>query len=346
VRLKRLFDLLCILLGDTFLEHLRDRLNKLFSLKIIIISKKRMFAPTTHNTHLDEGEVRHDRLDLFNDLRLGTGVERLEPHVENRLFFRLGRFLRRRRIVCVCDRTRAGDRNRCTRCRECDFLDIQTRLELRFKKFIIGRAASCSSNFTLRSVTRSEAWSNVRADMSSTSLCSAGSDDGVGVVGGGGGDEEEGDASVVVVVASARAARRAGGVPRVLCDEQSEGQRQDLLRRARAGVEDIFAHQCRWVEVRRAKYKRVCMFSLGVERRPCLSWLATGVCVDVRADFTAPPPGFGSIGPLTLPPFGPVTLQDDKFSDVQPRVVWLLPGLSQQYMFLMATMKPALVIKQ
>lgn len=50
--------------------------------------------------------------------------------------------------------------------------------------------------------------------MSSTSLCSAGSDDAVGVVGGNGGGGE--DASVVVAVASERVARRPGGV-RSLC---------------------------------------------------------------------------------------------------------------------------------
>lgn len=200
-----------------------------------------MFAPTTpgKDTHLDEGEVRHDRLDLFDDLRLGTGVERLEPHVENRLFFRLG-FLRRRRLVCGA-RTRAGGRNRCARCRECDFLDVQTRLEL-IKQFIFLLLLGAGElSTTLRSVTRSAAWSSVRPDMSSTILCSAGSDDGVGAVavGGGGGDEEEGDASVVAAVASARAARRPiVGVPRAvrgLCKsrewsetELNEGRGEDL----------------------------------------------------------------------------------------------------------------------
>jgi hypothetical protein len=51
--------------------------------------------------------------------------------------------------------------------------------------------------------------------MSSTILCSAGSDDGVGVVGGGGVGNEEDDASVAAV-ASARAARRTVGAPRAL----------------------------------------------------------------------------------------------------------------------------------
>ena len=33
VRLKHLFDLLCIFLGETFLDHLRERLDELFSLR-------------------------------------------------------------------------------------------------------------------------------------------------------------------------------------------------------------------------------------------------------------------------------------------------------------------------
>jgi hypothetical protein len=63
--------------------------------------------------------------------------------------------------------------------------------------------------FTLRSVTRSAAWRSVRVDMSSTSLCSAGSEDsgGVGVeVSGGGGGDDDGVEVVAsaVAVASAR----------------------------------------------------------------------------------------------------------------------------------------------
>jgi hypothetical protein len=67
---------------------------------------------------------------------------------------------------------------------------------------------------TLRSVTRSAAWRSVRDDMSSTSLCSAGSEgegegDGVSVEDGGGGDGD--DVEVVasaVAVASARTRTR------------------------------------------------------------------------------------------------------------------------------------------
>ena len=58
----------------------------------------------------------------------------------------------------------------------------------------------------MRSVTRSEAGRSVRADMSSTSLCSAGSEGDVDVEVGGGGDDV-GSVDVVasaVAVASAR----------------------------------------------------------------------------------------------------------------------------------------------
>ena len=78
------------------------------------------------------------------------------------------------------------------------------------------------TRLTLRRVTRSAAWSSVRADMSSTILCRAGSEgvgpvpaelgagelvllesDGRAAAGGGGGDDD--DALVVVAVASVRA---------------------------------------------------------------------------------------------------------------------------------------------
>jgi hypothetical protein len=71
----------------------------------------------------------------------------------------------------------------------------------------------------LRSVTRSEAWRSVRADMSSTSLCSAGSEgDGVGVevavevgeIGDGGGGVEV--VASAVAVASARTRIHAKGL--------------------------------------------------------------------------------------------------------------------------------------
>ena len=74
--------------------------------------------------------------------------------------------------------------------------------------------------------------------MSSTILCSAGSDDGVGVVGGGGNGEEECDASVVAAVASARAARRTVGVARVvrgLCTNIAKGSETELRRTPREG---------------------------------------------------------------------------------------------------------------
>jgi hypothetical protein len=61
-------------------------------------------------------------------------------------------------------------------------------------------------NFTFRSVTRSEAWRSVRADMSSTSLCSAGSEVEVGDVAGeigGGGDDDGAEVGVACAVAVA-----------------------------------------------------------------------------------------------------------------------------------------------
>jgi hypothetical protein len=40
-------------------------------------------------TDLDEGEVGHNRFDLFDDFWLGARIERFKLHVEDRLFFRL-----------------------------------------------------------------------------------------------------------------------------------------------------------------------------------------------------------------------------------------------------------------
>jgi len=77
---------------------------------------------------------------------------------------------------------------------------------------------------TLRSVTRSEAWRSVRDDMSSTSLCSAGSEGEVEVgtdvgSGGGGGDDDDGVEVVASAVAVASARRHAEGLLRaeILC---------------------------------------------------------------------------------------------------------------------------------
>jgi hypothetical protein len=44
------------------------------------------------STYLDEGEVWHDCLDLFDDFGLGAGIKRFKLDIENRLFFRLGGF--------------------------------------------------------------------------------------------------------------------------------------------------------------------------------------------------------------------------------------------------------------
>ena len=153
MRLKHLFDLLCILLGNTLLEHLRERLDKLFGLntKQIAVSKKELShlgkgrkedrgRKWTTDTYLNESEVRHDCLDLFDDLRLGTSVERLEFHIEYRLFLRLSSLLHY--LVRSCG-TRTG-RNRRTRCRECNLLDIQTRLEVIIKQLFFYPCELCS----------------------------------------------------------------------------------------------------------------------------------------------------------------------------------------------------------
>jgi len=73
-----------------------------------------------------------------------------------------------------------------------------------------GKAISWMFRRVLRRVTRSAAWSSVRADMSSTILCKAGSDGELGAVesgghGGGGDDADVDDDAPVVAVASARA---------------------------------------------------------------------------------------------------------------------------------------------
>jgi hypothetical protein len=81
-----------------------------------------------------------------------------------------------------------------------------------------GRVKFFGETLTLRSVTRSAAWRRVRVDMSSTSLCSAGSvGDGVGVEvedsGGGGGDDDGVEVvESAVAVASARTRIHAKGL--------------------------------------------------------------------------------------------------------------------------------------
>ena len=82
-----------------------------------------------NGTDLDEGEVGHDRFDLFDDFRLGARVERFELHVEDRLFLRLrgNFFFARSRIIRTrCPRTRKRSCGACSG--EGDFLDVQTRL--------------------------------------------------------------------------------------------------------------------------------------------------------------------------------------------------------------------------
>ena len=78
-------------------------------------------------TDLDEGEVGHERLDLFDDFRLGARIERFKLHVKDRLFFRLRRDFFFARSCIVCCSCSGGWK--CGACRgEGDFLDVQTRL--------------------------------------------------------------------------------------------------------------------------------------------------------------------------------------------------------------------------
>jgi hypothetical protein len=94
MRLERLFDFLRVLLGNGLLEDFGHRLDKLFRLHNKIQKKKIRNVNRTMGWEacLDEGEVWHDRLDLFDDLGLGASIKRFELDVENRLFFRFGSF--------------------------------------------------------------------------------------------------------------------------------------------------------------------------------------------------------------------------------------------------------------
>lgn len=105
--------------------------------------------------------------------------------------------------------------------------------------------------------------------MSSTILCSAGSD---GDGGGGDGDEED-DASVVAV-ASARAARRTVGAPRDVKDLCSMGSETELNSEEHTWKKDSSAYHCRGA-VRRAKDKRLCMVVLLRRRTETVLALAT-----------------------------------------------------------------------
>jgi len=109
VRLEGLLDLLRVFLGDSLFEYLWHRLDKLFC--------------------LDEGEVGHDRFDLFDDFWLGAHSERFKLHIEDRLFFRFRGyfFFARPHIVCACACSGSWKCSAC--CGEGDFLDVQTRLE-------------------------------------------------------------------------------------------------------------------------------------------------------------------------------------------------------------------------
>jgi hypothetical protein len=127
MRLKCHFDLLRVFLWYTLFEYLWQRFDKLFRLDPTYSAKKNGAKNCqTRMTDLNEGEVRHESLDLLDDLRLGTRVERFEPHVKYRLFFWLGGNLFACRCF-VCGGTCCG-RNGCARCGEGNFLDVQTRL--------------------------------------------------------------------------------------------------------------------------------------------------------------------------------------------------------------------------
>lgn len=81
-------------------------------------------------TDLDQGEIRHERFDLLDDLWLGARVERFELHVEDRLFFRLGGgCLFSCHCVICCG---SCGRNGCARCGEGNLLNVQTRLRCYF----------------------------------------------------------------------------------------------------------------------------------------------------------------------------------------------------------------------
>ena len=105
--------------------------------------------------------------------------------------------------------------------------------------------------FTLRSVTRSAAWRSVRTDMSSTSLCRAGSegvvadadtgcdgDGGDGGGDGGGGVDADGDVGAVVSARTRRAVEAPPPRAKALCARLSERAARE---RTRAGLRTIVA---------------------------------------------------------------------------------------------------------
>ncbi len=90
VRLEGLLDLLRVFLGDSLFEYLWHRLDKLFCLETqqYLLSKEKGIKINSKMTDLDEGEVGHDRFNLFDDFWLGARIERFKLHVEDCLFFR------------------------------------------------------------------------------------------------------------------------------------------------------------------------------------------------------------------------------------------------------------------
>jgi hypothetical protein len=127
VRLEGLLDLLRVFLGDSLFEYLWHRLDKLFCLDPTVLSKGKGKI-NLRMTDLDEGEVGHDRFDLFDDFWLGAHSERFKLHIEDRLFFRFRGyfFFARPHIVCACACSGSWKCSAC--CGEGDFLDVQTRL--------------------------------------------------------------------------------------------------------------------------------------------------------------------------------------------------------------------------
>lgn len=72
MRLKHLFDLLCILLGNTLLEHLRERLDKLFGLntKQIAVRKKNFYTSEKEGKKTEKGSGQRTRTSMR--VRFGT----------------------------------------------------------------------------------------------------------------------------------------------------------------------------------------------------------------------------------------------------------------------------------
>lgn len=103
----------------------------------------------------------------------------------------------------------------------------------------MGRAISWMFRRDLRSVTRSAAWRSVRPDMSSTSLCSAGSEEvvvAVGEIGDGGGGDDDGVEVVASAVAVASARVKGLRAAEAHCERVAARRRRARGRRLCIGV--------------------------------------------------------------------------------------------------------------